>query len=115
MIILKIDNSSKMEEEDLKCGLDFFVAPVRSTTCGHNFCQKCLTQLVESSEAIWLCPECRTDQIDGPKELTRNFFLERILEIFLKKTQSTRKKTCEAHGSQRKLRKHFEFIKKLLS
>ena len=87
MIILKIDYYSKMEEEDLKCGLclDFFVAPVRSTTCGHNFCQKCLTQLVESSEAIWLCPECRTDQIDGPKELTRNFFWSESLKYSEKK------------------------------
>ena len=82
-----------MEEEDLKCGLclDFFATPVRSTTCGHNFCQKCLTDLVEASETIWLCPECRTDQTQGPTELTRNFFLERILEIFLKKTQSVKR------------------------
>ena len=35
---------SKMEEE-LKCPvcLDFFKSPVRITSCGHNYCQECLT------------------------------------------------------------------------
>jgi len=105
-----------MEEEDLKCGLclDFFMIPVRSTKCGHNYCQQCLIQLAEASNAILICPECRTEQGQVPGELTRNFFLERILDIFLKKTQSSRKKLCETHGSQQKLRKWFKNIQKSL-
>ena len=93
---------SKMEEE-LKCSvcLDFFKSPVRITSCGHNYCQECLTGL----EPIpWLCPECRTEQEQSPEQLIRNLFLERSVENFVE----SRKKICVVHDLPKKLCKYRE-------
>ena len=97
---------SKMEEE-LKCPvcLDFFKSPVRMTSCGHNYCQGCLIGI---RPIPWLCPECRTEQQQGPEQLNRNFFLERSLENFIE----SRKKICVVHDLPKKLR---EYIKRFLS
>ena len=92
---------SKMEEE-LKCSvcLDFFKSPVRITSCGHNYCQECLTGI---GPIPWLCPECRTEQEQSPEQLIRNFFLERTVENFIE----SRKKICVVHDLPKKLRKYF--------
>ena len=91
---------SKMEEE-LKCPvcLDFFKSPVRITSCGHNYCQECLTGI---GPIPWLCPECRTEQEQRPDQLARNFFLERTVESFIE----SRKKICVVHDLPKKLRKY---------
>ena len=93
-----------MEEEDLKCALclDFFTAPVRITSCGHNYCQECLTGMTAPP---WLCPECRTEQRQRPEQLTRSFILERIVGNYI----ASRKNICDAHNLQKKLRKFFYF------
>ena len=93
-------NLKKMEEE-LKCPLclDFFTSPVRMTNCGHNYCQECLTEMMETP---WLCPECRTEQQQRPEQLARNFFLERTAENFI----ASRKNICGAHNLLKKLRKY---------
>ena len=52
LIFAQIGVSINMEEEDLKCSLclDFFESPVRITTCGHDFCGKCLAGAVQAEE-----------------------------------------------------------------
>ena len=74
------------------------------TNCGHNFCQECLSGMLADADAgedAWDCPECRTEQNQGPEHLARNFFLERTLEKFIE----TRKNLCAVHDSPKKLRK----------
>ena len=65
----------------------------------------------DADEDEWICPECRTEQNQGPEHLNRNFFLERTLEKFME----TRKNLCSAHESPKKLRKYktsnFEIIR----
>ncbi|XP_060126871.1 zinc finger protein RFP-like [Zootoca vivipara] len=39
--------------------LDYFKDPVIIPECGHNFCQSCLIQYWEESEAEASCPQCR--------------------------------------------------------
>ena len=89
-----------MDAEDLKCSLclDFFTPPVRITRCGHNFCDECLTMMTTET---WPCPECRAEQNQMARELTRNFFLERTVEKF----KDSRKYICTAHDLKKKLRK----------
>ena len=69
-------------EEELECPLclEFFTSPVRTTTCGHNFCQNCLEPL--KTETRWRCPMCMMEQFQRPENLARNFALERILKKF---------------------------------
>ena len=101
----KVKNS-KMEEEDLQCGLclDFFTAPVRMTDCGHNFCQQCLTGM---NETPWFCPECRKEQHQRPEQLARNFFLEKTVEKLI----ASKKSICAAHNLQKKLCKYLYHFK----
>ena len=89
-----------MDADNLKCSLclDFFTSPVQITSCGHSFCGKCLTMM---TTATWSCPDCRTEQNKIPAELTRNYFLERIVDNF----KETRKNICTAHDLKKKLRK----------
>ena len=89
-------------EEEIKCSLclDFFKSPARMTSCGHNYCQECLTGLATNP---WHCPECRTEQQQRPEELARNYFLERTVEKFIEST----KNICDVHNLPKKLRKYF--------
>ena len=49
----------------------------------------------------WPCPECRAEQNQMPRDLTRNFFLERTVEKF----KDSRKYICTAHDLKKKFRK----------
>ena len=88
-------------EEELKCPLclDFFIPPVRITTCGHNYCQECLTMF---TEIPWRCPVDQIEQQQSPEQLTRNYFLERTLENF----NESRGNICATHNLPKRLRKY---------
>ena len=92
-------------EEELKCPLclDFFTPPVRITTCGHNYCQECLTMF---TAIPWRCPVDQNEQKQSPDQLARNFFLERTLENFIK----SRRNICGVHDMPKKLRKYLSLI-----
>ena len=87
-------------EEQFKCPLclDFFKSPFRVTSCGHTFCQECLTEM---TDIPWLCPVCRTEQRQRPEELARNFGLETAFDAFT----TSRKNICATHDMPKKLRK----------
>ena len=89
-----------MEAEDLTCSLclEIFSPPVRITRCGHSFCDQCLTSMTAT---LWPCPECRAEQNQAPEDLTRNYFLEGLIEKF----KDSRNKICMTHDLKKKLRK----------
>ena len=120
---------AKMDEADLKCPLCLYVftAPVLMTKCGHNYCEVCLKAKLESSnpdsesdsesdsntgsdDESWSCLECRTVNHEDLKDLSRNYFLESIVEKF----KTARLTNCSAHNLERKLRKYFFWICKFL-
>ena len=57
--------------------------PIRSTQCGHNFCEKCLVEM--SVEEGWACPECRQIHHCLISDLARGYFIEKCVEKFKKK------------------------------
>ena len=63
-----------------------FTAPVRITSCGHNYCEKCLCSVSKDQEE-WLCPKSRNIQTVHPTMLTRNYFLEKSIIAFKESQQ----------------------------
>ena len=52
------------------------------TSCGHSFCFECIKPFGERLESCedWNCPLCQTSQLDSPKETSRNYALEQVLQ-----------------------------------
>ena len=60
---------------------EMFVTPIRTTICGHNFCEKCLIDL-RRNQGEWACPECRHLHNCSIETLTRAYFIEKMVEKF---------------------------------
>ncbi|XP_060765202.1 E3 ubiquitin-protein ligase TRIM39-like [Neoarius graeffei] len=77
-------SSSLLSEEQLRCSicLDVFTDPL-TTSCGHNFCQSCLTQCWEKSLHCY-CPLCKEKFTKKPK-LKINTTLREVADLFKKK------------------------------
>lgn len=66
--------------------------------CGHNFCHDCLLSVI-GEKTEWLCPECRSDQLKTPDELTRNRLVEKAVESFnASLVQNEAKSLCSHHN-----------------
>ena len=80
--------------------LDIFKSPIRTTLCGHMFCEACLLD-VSKGEARWLCPECRKLHECSVDTLTRNYRFENFVEKFNKEQPVLKPKnlfgTCKTH------------------
>ena len=48
------------------------------TSCGHSFCLECIKPFGQFEK--WNCAICRTPQTDSPKETSRNYALEQVLQ-----------------------------------
>ncbi|XP_006020361.1 zinc finger protein RFP-like [Alligator sinensis] len=85
--------------------LEFFTEPV-TLTCGHNFCQSCITQYWEKSGPNCSCPQCR--QAVRQRTLSPNWQLTNVVEIVKQlKAQAakgtTGQRVCEQHQEDLKL------------
>lgn len=65
---------------NLKCSIcmEIFTKPV-TLVCGHNYCQKCVTECWTKSSGKRDCPQCRADVSSCKLEM--NFTLCDILEL----------------------------------
>ncbi|XP_032998496.1 zinc finger protein RFP-like [Lacerta agilis] len=84
--------------------LDYFKDPV-TVDCGHNFCQACITQYLEQSEADPSCPQC-TEKVK-PNNFSANRQLANLV-VLVKKVQGERQVkgkggVCKNHGEPLKL------------
>ena len=52
--------------------------PIRTTLCGHNFCEACL---INSSQGRpnWKCPECRRLHECPVEFYARNYLIEKLV------------------------------------
>ncbi|XP_057686184.1 E3 ubiquitin/ISG15 ligase TRIM25-like [Corythoichthys intestinalis] len=75
--------------EELSCPicLQLFLDPV-VLPCGHNYCQVCILQTINSSDKKLQCPECRME-FEGAQSLQKNFKLGSIINGFLASTSKS--------------------------
>ena len=88
-----------------------FVSPIRSTRCGHNFCERCLIDVTNGQES-WPCPECRQNHDCPIEDLARGYLIEKCVEKLKKKQEEQPKNifgTCTKHN------RAFEVSKSYLS
>ena len=66
---------------------ELFQSPIRTTQCGHNFCEKCLNDIFDNGHlGRWACPECRQEHNCPVDSLPRCFLIEKMVEkVRLKK------------------------------
>ncbi|XP_073538578.1 zinc finger protein RFP-like [Phyllobates terribilis] len=86
--------------DDLKCSicLSMYTDPV-TLTCGHNFCQICILNLLYSQDTtgIYSCPKCR-NQLNSRPAVQKNTDLSNIVErIRSEQQQGERLGTCSLH------------------
>ncbi|XP_053563049.1 E3 ubiquitin-protein ligase TRIM39-like [Bombina bombina] len=71
-------------DKELSCSicLSIYTNPVM-LTCGHNFCQECISSLFNSRQeaGIYICPECRSEFRNRPC-LQKNLKLQNIIEHY---------------------------------
>ncbi|OCT96283.1 hypothetical protein XELAEV_18013959mg [Xenopus laevis] len=77
--------------DELNCSvcLTIYSDPVM-LPCGHNFCQGCIVQVLDTQEAtggVYTCPECRAQYMERPA-LQRNRTLGNIAERFFLHSRS---------------------------
>ena len=67
-----------------------FRPPIRTTLCGHNFCERCLLDVKRDREE-WSCPECQQMYSSSIETLPGAYLLERFVEkLKAKAVQSPR-------------------------
>lgn len=71
----------------LNCSIcDRLIRSPKLLPCLHSFCQQCLEDLAQTNEAVFLCPQCKTEMLISKEEietLPDNFFLNNMLDIAL--------------------------------
>ena len=73
---------------------ELFRSPIRTTQCGHNFCEKCLNDIFANGHlGRWACPECRQEHDCPVNSLPRCFLIEKMVEKVKKQSQASSK--CE--------------------
>lgn len=101
--------------KELSCPvcLDLFTPPIIELSCGHNYCKKCIKQMVAAqkcteSDTKFLCPMCRKEFAVGKKGIhgvKRNMFAENVLSKFKEKEEKEEKhllktQTCPDHNEE---------------
>ena len=84
-----------------------FETPIRTTDCGHSFCEKCLIDLRRDREE-WDCPECRHVHSCSIGTLSRAYLLEKLVEKFKTKQQEQPVTQHNLPGNCRKHNRAFE-------
>ena len=87
------------------CFLGIFEVPIRTTLCGHNFCEKCLL-FVSKGEEEWSCPECRRVHNCSVDHIARGYLIEKYVEKF--KNNQFEVEYCEKHNSVTQISKFFD-------
>ena len=65
-------------------------SPIRTTQCGHNFCEKCLNDIFDNGDlGRWACPECRQEHNCPVNSLPRCFLIEKMVEKVKKQSQTS--------------------------
>ena len=106
--------SSQGTVSPIHCGYlsDLFESPIKTTKCGHNFCENCLLD-VRGNKKQWSCPQCRKIHRCSISNLSRNFLVERFVEKFKKQAEQPITKpsnlfgTCERHNRALEASKFF--------
>uniref|UniRef100_A0A8D0BPN3 Uncharacterized protein n=1 Tax=Salvator merianae TaxID=96440 RepID=A0A8D0BPN3_SALMN len=84
--------------------LEYFKDPV-SVDCGHNFCQACITQCLETTEAEPSCPQCR--QTVSQRNVRPNHQLANLAGLIKRLQQEMQKEekwgVCGQHQEPLKL------------
>ena len=85
------------------------MSPIRTTQCGHNFCEKCLID-ISNNDQNWACPECRREHHCPIKSLPRNFLIEKMVDKFKQQQEKTSKPrsefgSCQKHSRAIEIRK----------
>ena len=52
--------------------------PIRTSLCGHNFCEACLIN-VSQGQPNWKCPECRRLHECPVEFYARNYLIEKLV------------------------------------
>ena len=86
---------------------ELFQSPIRTTQCGHNFCEKCLNDIFDNGHlGHWACPECRQEHNCPVNSLPRCFLIEKMVEKVKKQGQASTE--CE-FGSCLRHRRMIEY------
>uniref|UniRef100_A0A8D0BR40 Uncharacterized protein n=1 Tax=Salvator merianae TaxID=96440 RepID=A0A8D0BR40_SALMN len=93
-------NLVKNCSEEATCFLcqEYFKDPV-TVDCGHNFCQVCITQYLEKTEAEPSCPQCREtiSQVNfSPNRQLANL-VELVKKLQLETQEEDKRKVCGKH------------------
>ena len=56
-----------------------FESPIRTTLCGHNYCERCLIG-VKGDREEWACPECQHVYNCSIETFPRAYLLEKLVE-----------------------------------
>ena len=92
-----MNNTSVVTQQKFQTKLlDIFVPPIKTTPCGHNYCESCLLRVSEGRRH-WECPQSRQAHNIAVKLLPRNFLIERMVERF-KKESENQSGTCQKHN-----------------
>uniref|UniRef100_A0A8C8SPM0 Zinc finger protein RFP-like n=1 Tax=Pelusios castaneus TaxID=367368 RepID=A0A8C8SPM0_9SAUR len=101
------DSSMLSLQDELSCSicLEYFKDPV-SIHCGHTFCQACITQCWENSEANFSCPQCR--ETAQQRNFRPNRELGNVVEVarrlsFQVSVKAGAERGCEEHQEPLKL------------
>lgn len=96
--------------------LGLFQPPIRTTQCGHNFCESCLTN-ISNNERLngWPCPECRQEQNCLVTSLPRSFLIEKMVEKVQNQRQTSSELqsefgSCPKHHRGIEIRKFYKII-----
>ena len=85
---------------------DIFIPPIKTTQCGHNFCERCLDDIFNRSrrhyQRRWACPDCRQEHDCSVDSLPRSFLIEKMVEKFKKSSECG---FCPMHGLVFEIRK----------
>ncbi|XP_062305113.1 E3 ubiquitin-protein ligase TRIM39-like isoform X2 [Osmerus eperlanus] len=99
-------------EEQFQCSicLEVFTDPV-STSCGHNFCQACISGYWDST-VIFVCPLCK-ERFSGRPKLHVNTAFRDVVDQFKKMNVAGGTENTTERRTQRQIQKRLDMVQKI--